>query len=212
MRAKLDSDGNLQWNQTYGGEGDYYGTYVSSSIALADGYLIVGGASSLGGSQTGLILKTDLQGNLAWNKTYAYSGFPSSINSISEANDGFVFLGSATSNSGAFEGFTWVAKIDSSGQGQEQLGIPMVNHLSYPSSIIQTNDGGHVFVGVWNQSSFGTFNQRFWIVKVSDLQPIASSKPNSFLATSLLQLTIIIMAVTVTAIIAIIAWKRLQHT
>lgn len=171
---KFDSEGNLQWTKTFGGEGDYYNSYVSrsagSSLALSDGYLIVGGASSSGGSETGLVLKTDLQGNQLWNRTYTYNGLPSIINTISVSDGGFMFVGpaSVTTNSGTFErSFTWIAKIDNSGQIQGKLSIPMGKHQTNPLSIIQTSDGGHLFVGVWNDTNFNSLDQRFWIVKIS---------------------------------------------
>lgn len=184
---KLDSDGNLQWTQTYFGEGDYYSTYASSSIALSDGYLIVGGVTPLGGSQAGFIFKTDLQGNLVWNKTYTYSGLPRSINSISEADNDLMFVGTATNetNYGEFDSdsrtYTWITQMDSSGNVQGQLAIDMGNYFTSPTSIIQTIDGEHVFVGTWNETSVASVNEKFWIVKVSSTTqtPVSTSNPSA---------------------------------
>ena len=77
---------------------EYYSMVASSSIAVADGYLIAGTATPLGGSHSGFILKTDLQGNHVWNRTYTYTGYTSNINSISLASDEFMFLGDAQPN------------------------------------------------------------------------------------------------------------------
>jgi hypothetical protein len=180
--------------------------YASSSIALADGYLIAGTATPLGGSHSGLILETDLQGNLVWNRTYTYLGHTSNINSISLASDGFMFLGTAQSNPEGAASYTWISKIDDSGQVQEQLAVPMGNHESSPSALIQTVDGGYVFVGVWNQTTTGSLNQRFWIAKVSEIQ--SNRQPNT---PSWLLLTIVAVAVASAVTATLIARKRSKH-
>ena len=154
---------------------------------MSDGYLIVGGVTPLGGSQAGFIFKTDLQGNLVWNKTYTYSGLPSSINSISEADNDLMFVGTATNetNYGEFDSdsrtYTWITQMDSSGNVQGQLAIDMGNYFTSPTSIIQTIDGEHVFVGTWNETSVASVNEKFWIVKVSSTTqtPVSTSNPSA---------------------------------
>lgn len=111
--AKLDSSGNLQWHREYGGEGNYYHTITYSAIATTDGgYLIAGSAAPSGGAEKGIILKTDSEGNMKWNKTYTY---PSTIFSISRANEGgFMFLGigSETLYDTTSGRYIWAWKID----------------------------------------------------------------------------------------------------
>jgi len=209
---KLDSDGNVQWNQTYdwhtgSPQSDIYAMYAKSSIPMTDGYLIAGEVEPIAydeSTETGLILKTDLQGNLVWNKTCTYSGLPSNIDSVTKANDSnLMFVGSATKETipGEFDvnsrTYTWVVEVDSLGNVQAQFAIYMGHHQSNPASIIQTNDGGHVFVGVWNDSSF-------WIVKVGGIQSTGVSNLSSFS----LPLTVAGASVTVVVITVVIVWKR----
>ena len=95
---------------------------------------------------------------------------PSTINSVSLSNNGsLMFVGYADKNVGTatYGSYTWVAQVDSLGNVQGQLAIDMGNHLSNPASIIQATDGGHVFVGVWNETT-GFINQQFWLVKISN--------------------------------------------
>jgi len=207
---KTDANGNVQWYKTYGGTGDYYNAESSFGLATDDGYVIVGWASPEGGAPTGWIVKTDTEGNMLWNKTYTYSSLPISIHSVSRANDGnLMFIGTATkaTKSGEFDAnsrtYTWIAQIDSSGSIQGQLGVDMGNSFTNPASIIQTADGGHVFVGVWNQSFQASIDQKFWIAKVADFQ----STPSFYwLAMSL---AIIIALALTEAIIAVNTWKRI---
>ncbi|GEM_PF-2694762 len=209
---KLDSNGSLEWENTYGGDGDFYTTACTSAIATSDGYLLAGIAIPNEGVSTGFILKTDLQGNAEWNKTYSYSGYDSNIYSVSDAADGdFMFLGTATKQDtyGIFNShtrvYTWVAEVTSLGQILVQLAIPMGAHQSEPSSLIQSGDGGHVFVGVWNESG-DLFSGKFWIVKVSETQ--SPSQPNSFLSISVLDWALVVIIIAAASISVLILWKR----
>lgn len=173
--AKLDSNGNLQWHKEYGGEGNYYHTITYSAIATADGgYLIAGSAAPSGEAGKGIILKTDSELNMEWNRTYTY---PSTIFSISRANEGeFMFLGigSETINDTTSGQYIWAWKIDSLGNVRQQINIKKVDSyfFSSPASIIQTKDCGYVFTGV---NYFGSFytnqltaDDKFWIMKLSE--------------------------------------------
>jgi len=208
---KTDANGNVQWYKTYGGTDDYYNAESSSGIATNDGYVVVGSASPEGGAPTGWIVKTDTEGNMLWNKTYSYANLPSTIHSISQADDGnMMFIGTATKGTkyGEFDAnsrtYTWVAQIDKLGSIQGQLGIDMGNSFANPASIIQATDGGHVFVGVWNQAFQASADQKFWIAKVADFQ----STPSFYwLAISL---AIIIAVVSTEVILAVNTWKRIR--
>jgi hypothetical protein len=213
---KLDSNGSLEWMNDYGGDDDFYFTTCTSAITASDGYLLAGTAQAHEGVNKGFILKTDLQGNAVWNKTYTYSGFPSTINSISNASDSnFMFLGTATKQDtyGIFDSntrvFTWLAEVTSSGTIQGQLAIPMGAHQSEPASLIQSADGGHVFVGVWNESG-DLFSGKFWIAKISETQ--SPSQLNSFLSIPPLDWAIVIIVLISVAAVAVIVRKRMAKS
>ncbi len=88
--VKLDSSGNIQWNQTYG-------INISSFVQTDDdGYLVIGGNT---------LLKLDSSGNSQWS--YSFTG--SSLSSIIKSNDGnYAIAGSYSSGANTY---SWLTKI-----------------------------------------------------------------------------------------------------
>lgn len=70
---KVDENGQEEWSQSYGMEGDDKGYDI---VQEADGtYLIVGQTNSVGHGGTDILLiKIDAKGNLLWQKTYGGAG------------------------------------------------------------------------------------------------------------------------------------------
>jgi predicted secreted protein len=71
--VKTDSNGNMQWNKTYGGTGD---DEAAALVQTTDGgYALAGYTNSFGaGGYDFWLVKTDSNGNMQWNKTYGGSG------------------------------------------------------------------------------------------------------------------------------------------
>jgi hypothetical protein len=67
--VKTDSSGVMQWNQTYGGIADDYGSFV---VQISNGeYVIAGSTNSFGAGSTDFwLIKTDCLGRVQWNGTY----------------------------------------------------------------------------------------------------------------------------------------------
>lgn len=88
--VKLDSSGNIQWNQTYG-------INISSFIQTDDnGYLVIGGNT---------LLKLDSLGNSQWSYTFT----DSSLSSIIKSNDGNYAI--SGSYSIGVNTYSWLTKI-----------------------------------------------------------------------------------------------------
>jgi hypothetical protein len=174
--TKIDPNGIEQWSKTFGGEGNFYGAVSAAGLATLDnGYLIAGNAAPENGEGRGWLVKISTDGNMQWNKTYVYSSYPSTISYICLAKDGgYVFVGKAVelSTPNVFDSnaktYTWITRIDDTGNVLGQLAIDMGNHDTNPKNIVQTSDGGYVFVGVWNEGGYAASpNQKFWLVKIA---------------------------------------------
>ena len=110
---KLDSSGNIQWQQTYGGAG----SDEASSIQITSdaGYIVAGSTVSFGAGSEAWILKLNSLGSIQWQKTYGRSGddFANSIRQTS--NGGYIVAGSSDSF-GAGGQEVWVLKLNSNGE------------------------------------------------------------------------------------------------
>lgn len=166
---KLDSEGNVQWYETYGGEGAYYSAKCySGTVAQDGGYILAGSVSSeIGAPPVGWLVKTDLQGKMLWNRTYGQNN--SVILTIMQTSDGgYVFAGTTGGNGVIGGKNAWVVKIDEAGNVEWEKSI-VVNFpygVNTPNSIIEANDGEYVFAGTYN----GTYNvgyQKLWLVKIA---------------------------------------------
>ncbi|MCW4014840.1 MAG: hypothetical protein NWF06_00550 [Candidatus Bathyarchaeota archaeon] len=176
--TKIDPEGNIQWYMLHG-ENSANPKGTSGTATNDSGYIVAGYTYA---GLYGWIIKMDNQGNMVWNTSYSYSQYPSTIQTISQANDGgYIFVGSATKATefGVFDPdtqiFTWIAKIDSLGNIQKETAIEMGNYFTNPDSVIQTNDNGYAFVGTWNQTGQASNTQRFWFIKTADFTLIPTS-------------------------------------
>ncbi|MEO8085576.1 MAG: T9SS type A sorting domain-containing protein [Bacteroidota bacterium] len=154
---KLDTSGNILWQQIFGGSYiDYSG---SVSEALDSGFIIAGYTASTDGDITNThgstdawIIKTNGIGVLQWQKCYGGS-LEESAYSIQATSDGsFIFVGEAKSNDGDvisahLGGEAWLVKIDSIGNiiWQKSLGG---NGAEAAYSISKTVDGGYFIVSL----------------------------------------------------------------
>jgi hypothetical protein len=105
--AKLDANGNMQWNKTYGGAGFDSASCVVQ--AVDGGYALAGTTSSFGAGNTDAwLVKTDANGNAQWNKTIGGS-FDDGTKSVVQANDGGFALAGYTNSSVSYN--FWLVKL-----------------------------------------------------------------------------------------------------
>ena len=109
--VKYDTQGTLLWKKNFGGNDDDY--YNSVTIA-SDGYVAVGESFAFGkGDWTGvtgkgyrdaIIVKYDTQGSVLWKKNFGGNKVDY-YNSVMAISDGYVAVGSSSSETGDLEGF-----------------------------------------------------------------------------------------------------------
>ena len=135
---KLDLNGNKEWDNTYGGDGEEF--VNSFKQTLDGGYIIIGQSHSYGGV---LLVKTDSNGNEQWNQIYDLyiTSYGESIQITSDG--GYIFVGYSPNPSGVGGHDLRLVKIDINGNEEwnQTYGWDS-SELGY--SIEQTSDGGYI--------------------------------------------------------------------
>ncbi len=180
--VKLNSAGAIQWQKSYGGSGDDWGTSVQ---ATADGGYIVGGFSySNDGDVSGhhgslsnadvWVIKISSTGTIQWQKSYGGSG-DDRLNAILVVNGGYILGtqsnsndGDVTNNHGDYD--AWIAKIDTAGAivWENSFGG---SSIDITEKIIANKEGGYT-AAVQSQSNDGDVSGNnggfdYWVIKLS---------------------------------------------
>jgi uncharacterized delta-60 repeat protein len=158
---KLNSNGLVEWQKTYGGSGD---DYASSVQETADGgYVVAGSTDSFGaGLSDAWVLKLSSVGSVVWQKTYGGSG-EDNASSVQQTLDGGYIVAGSTTSFGAGSRDIWILKLDATGSVQWQTTYGGIGD-DYTSSIQNTTDGGYLVAGSTN--SFGAGGYDFWVLKL----------------------------------------------
>ena len=165
---QLDSLGDIQWQKAYGSP--LAGTALAV-VPATDGGFVAGGNVSTGGSGDIGLLKLDATGNIQWQKAYGTSD-SELLSGIQLTPDGGDVVAGAVVLSYDVQG--WVMKLDNFGnlQWQKTYGG---DRLDWINSIVLTSDGGYALVG--RTSSFGTFSDDAWVLKLDALAGLYPVSP-----------------------------------
>ena len=99
---KLDSEGNMMWQKTYGGTG-FDSAYSVQQTSPDGGYIVAGQTYSSGaGDQDIWLLKLTANGDIVWQKTYG-GGAWDFANFVQQTSDGGYIVAGGTSSFGAGE-------------------------------------------------------------------------------------------------------------
>ncbi len=159
---KVDQDGNLQWNKTFGGKG--YDSASSVYQTSDGGYILAGGTESYGaGKRDAWLIKTDSKGNQQWEKTFGgiYEDLVWSVQHASD--DGYILAGETELEDGNYD--AWLIKIDANGnlQWKNSFGGELSDEAI---SVQQTSGGGYIFIG--ETESYGAGKRNIWLVKTDE--------------------------------------------
>ena len=196
---KIDSSGAIEWQRTYGGNGDNQ-LYVIHQT-MDEGYLIGGNSNSTnsltakGGTVSNgtdfWLLKIDTKGNEEWSQTYDY-GTVDILTSLVENKDHTFLIGGYAQNDPSGESGValkkqakgindYIAlKVDATGQEiwTQSVGSSGEDILR---KLIETRDGGYLLAGTSNAASSLDKNSTigsndFWVVKLQDKTKIEPAK------------------------------------
>jgi hypothetical protein len=141
---KLDVNGNIQWQKTYGGSG--YDIAPSVRQTSDGGYVVAGETSSFGAGGADIwVLKLDGNGNIQWQKAYGGVSDDMAYSVRPTLDAGYIVAGK-TSSFGAGDVDIWVLKLDGSGNvvWKKTYG-GVYDDVAY--SVQQTSDGGYILAG-----------------------------------------------------------------
>ena len=193
--VKIDSSGNIEWQNTIGGDG---GDYANVMRQTTDGGYIIGGesGSNISGDKTensyGLldywVVKINVSGVIEWDKTIG-GNLNDRLFTIEQSVDGGFILGgisnsnisgNKTENSYGGDDY-WAVKINTTGtiEWQKTLGGSSDDILL---SIIETSNSGYVLTGfsASNISGIKTENSKgqddYWVLKIDMIGSILWQK------------------------------------
>lgn len=178
--VKLNTNGEIIWQECYGGSGDE--SFMTIQETFAGGFILAANSTSVDGDVTGnhgntdyWIVKLDTLGVIEWQKSYGGIG-GDVVRDIQSTSDGGYFItgdtystdgGDITGTHGG--GDSWVLKTDSIGIIQWQKSLGGTN-TEYTYSGIQTYDNGFLVAGVsFSNDGDVTGNQGngdYWLIKL----------------------------------------------
>jgi hypothetical protein len=156
---KTDANGIMQWQRTYGGISDDGAYCVVQTVD--GGYALAGYTTSFGAGGTDFwLIKTDVDGFAAWNKTYGGVNNDSAYSLVQTADGGYALAG-GTESLGAGSSDAWLIKTDANGNMQWGYTYGGAGY-DRARSLIRTIDG-YAFAGITN--SFGGGGYDAWLIK-----------------------------------------------
>jgi hypothetical protein len=150
--VKTDSDGKLQWEKKWK-VGRY--SYAYSVQQTSDGGYVVAGSffHLFWDFNCAYLAKTDVDGNLQWNKTFGREDVDNFFYSVQQTSDGgYIAAGDS------FEDF-YLVKTDANGNLQWEKTFKGVGEVAY--SVQQTNDRGYIMAG----RTYSDQNYDFYLLK-----------------------------------------------
>ena len=162
---KTDSNGNKQWDKTFGGTDI---DWVKSVQQTSDGgYILAGSTFSYGAGDGDVwLIKIDSNGNKQWDKTFGGTEFDKAFSVQQTSDSGYILIGE-TESYGAGDDDIWLIKTDSNGNKQWDKTFGGAS-LDFASSVQQTSDGGYILIG--STELYGAGEDDLWLIKIKGKQ------------------------------------------
>lgn len=157
---KLDSDGEIAWQKTYGGSGNDYANCIE--LTMDGGYIVAGTTYSFGaGGSDAWLLKLDGDGESIWQKAYGGGSYDYAT-AIEVVSWGYIVAGN-TFSFGDGDSNIWVMALVSDGEiaWEKTYGG---DGFDSAFSIRQTDDWGYLIAG--ETFSFGQGENDLWLLKL----------------------------------------------
>lgn len=178
--VKLDADGNLQWDRSFGGDGRDF--LYAISLTPDGGYILAGeSGSGVSGNKTNTyyggsdfwVVKLDASGNKQWDHSYGGTGV-SGASAVQPTRDGGYIIGGYSGDADLGGNKTapnlgqhdiWIVKTDADGNWQWDRSFGASEADGF-GSIRQTEDGGYFIGGTYRGNNLAS---RFLAIKLDPL-------------------------------------------
>ena len=183
--VKSDSNGNMEWNQTYGEKSGFKDAY--SLVTTSDGYAIAGYLPD-GSYSDFWLIKTDESGNMQWSKNYGKGGDEKAYSMVATSDGGYALAGIASGAIGT-EAYldSWMIKTDSAGNELWSQTFAETGD-QYIYSMVETSDGSFALAGWRTYTSTGP--AYLWIIKTNEYG-IIPEFPSWFILPLLIVVTLV---------------------
>ena len=156
---KLDSEGDILWEKTFGASGNDYAAFIQQTSE--GGYILVGNTSSFGVGDSDIwLIKLTTEGYIAMQKTYGGTGFDWAFCIRQTSDLGYIIAGE-TFSFGAGRNDVWLLKLDWKGDigWQKSYGG---GEFDWPSCVQVTTGGGYIVAA--STLSFGAGEDDIWVL------------------------------------------------
>lgn len=142
--VKIDSLGNFEWDNTFGGSYFDWGYSISKTSA---GYIITGykQAASAYTSKDLYLISIDESGNEVWSNTFGGSNVDVGYSVFETSDGGYIVAGSSSRDN--YVADIYLIKTNAGGEAiwENTYGVAEENEVAY--SVCETSDGGFTIAG-----------------------------------------------------------------
>lgn len=182
--VKLNANGNIAWQRTYGGSNDDGAYDVQQTID--GGYIIAGYTKSNDGDVSGFrgatdcwIIKTDAIGNIQWQRCMGGTEMEVATAIRQTPDGGYAFIGYTFSGNGDVTQHRdntnrqdyWLVKLDAAGNKVWDKCYGGPDH-DFPNDLTVTADGGFAVTGYTLQNGLDVTGHKgkrdIWIIRTSN--------------------------------------------
>jgi len=176
--VKTDSNGTIEWDKTYLDTKFKFLRATCEIQRMSDGYIIAGYGEQYDSDSEDMdffLLKTDLDGEMKWCKTFGRSSDDKAWEAYQTTDGGCIMAGHTKSYIQTTDN-VWLIKTNKNGKKQWSR-IIGGNHDDFALSVQQTSDGGYIVAGA--TMSYGNGVYDVWLIKTDSEGRYIQNSQNS---------------------------------